>query len=115
MKYIYILIIPVFLVTAGSCSRNSRNGETVTFGDSIYLAGIPPQPDEDSWKFIEDLKSPMWTRHEWPEKFAGPGYADLSSGVSIKTGFPDDGKRLETAYEDFKSFLSACGRNSNMG
>lgn len=67
MKYIYILIIPVFLVTAGSCSRNSRNGETVTFGDSIYLAGIPSQPDEDSWKFIEDLKSPMWTKHEWPE------------------------------------------------
>lgn len=115
MKYIYILIIPVFLVTTGSCSRNSRNGETVTFGDSIYLAGIPPQPDEDSWKFIEDLKSPMWTKHEWPEKFPGPGYADLSSGVSIKTGFPDDGKRLETAYEDLKSFLTAGGLNSNMG
>ena len=86
MKYTLLLIIPTLLISMGSCTNGVGNAEAVVFGDSTYLAGVPPQPDEDTWKFIEDLKSPLWTKHEWVKTNPGPGYADLSGGVSLKTG-----------------------------
>ena len=39
----------------------------------------------------------------------GPQQADLSAGIRLQTGFPDPEKRLETAYEDLQSFLTAGG------
>jgi len=77
------------------------------FGDSIYLAGVPHQPSEESWKFIEELKSPMWTVHKWENPYPEPHQADLSSGIHLIEGFPDSQHRLETAYDDLGSFLSA--------
>lgn len=115
MKYTLLLIIPALLISMGACTNGTGNAEAVVFGDSIYLAGVPPQPGEDTWKFIEDLKSPLWTKHEWVKTDPGPGYADLSGGVSLKAGFPDVKKRLETAYEDLNTFFAAGGVNAQNG
>jgi hypothetical protein len=107
MKYNFLLIIIALTIIMGSCSPVTDNAKTVIFGDSIFLANVPPQPGEDTWKFIDDLKSPLWTKHDWVRSYPGAGFADLSGGVSIKAGFPDGKERLETAYEDLKEFLSA--------
>jgi hypothetical protein len=105
----YSCLILFASMLLGSCSQSSGKRSSSVFGDSLYMANVPSQPGEDSWKFIEDLKSPLWTKHDWVKTDPGSGNADLSGGVTIKMGFPDDKKLLETAYEDLKSFLSAGG------
>ena len=70
---------------------------------------VPPQPGEDRWKFTDDLKSPMWTRHTWENSTPGPREAVLSGGVSLVSGFTDPKRLLDTAYEDLRQFLSAGG------
>jgi hypothetical protein len=94
------------VISAGCLQRNDNN-TAPAFGDSIFLAGVPSQPGEDSWKFIEDLKSPLWSQHRWEKSDPGPHHADLSAGISLLEGFPDPERRLETAYEDLRLFLAA--------
>ena len=84
-------------------------------GDSIYIKNVPSQPGEETWKFIEDLKSPMWTTHAWGKADPGAQQADLSSGVKIQMGFPDPNGRLVTAYEDLRLFLTAGGVSHETG
>lgn len=89
--------------------------KATTSGSLIYLNNIPPQPPEDTWNFIEDLKAPMWTRHVWEVTHPSAGYADLSGGVCLKAGFIDPKKRLNTAYDDLRQFLAAGEISSNNG
>ncbi|MBN1197809.1 MAG: hypothetical protein JXA23_00560 [Bacteroidales bacterium] len=79
------------------------------------MKSVPPQPGEDTWKFIGDLKSPLWTKHAWELKSAGPEQADLSKGVTIKENFLDPKNRLETAYEDLRTFLAAGNVTADKG
>jgi len=79
------------------------------------LSDLPAQPGEESWGFIEDLKAPMWTRHAWGATRPGAQHADLAAGVRIVPGFPDPEGRLDTAYEDLRSFLAAGGVTSADG
>lgn len=104
---LYAIIIIVIFNSA--CSRGISTDNKIFSDDSLFLKGIPEQPGEDSWKFVEDLKSPLWTKHEWTKSKPGGAYADLSAGISIKEGFPDEKERLVPAYEDLKSFLAAGG------
>ena len=97
----------ILSVISAGCSQRNDNNKVPAFGDSIFLAGVPPQPGEDSWKFIEDLKSPLWTRHNWEKSDPGPHHADLSAGIDLQERFPDPESRLETAYEDLRLFLAA--------
>ena len=90
-----------------SCSQKESVAKNFMFGDSAYLAGVPQQPGEESWKFIEELKSPLWTQHKWEQISPDANQTDLSSGIDLIEGFPDSLKRLETAYEDLGSFFSA--------
>jgi hypothetical protein len=106
IKYFLEAMIIAPLIS-GSCTGRSEMNNEVVFGDSIYLKNVPSQPGEETWKFIEDLKSPLWTHHNWVKSVPGSLVADLSSGVKIGTKFPDPEGRLETAYEDFRSFLTA--------
>jgi hypothetical protein len=99
--------IIVASMISGGCTGRSEKNKEVVFGDSIYLKNIPSQPGEESWKFIKDLKSPLWTHHNWVKSPPGVLQADLSAGVKLITGFPDPEGRLETAYDDFYSFLKA--------
>ena len=80
---------------------------SVENSDSIYLKNTPPQPGEESWNFIQDLKSPMWTHHDWSTVSPGTNYVDLSRGVYLKMRFEDPKKRLTTAYDDLRQFLNA--------
>ncbi len=102
-----IYSIMFILILSGSCSQRNGNEITSVFGDSLFLASVPPQP-EDVWKFvIDDLKSPLWTMHDWEPKTPNNLQADLSKGVNLKKNFPDPGGHLESAYEDLLTFLSA--------
>jgi hypothetical protein len=95
------------LMFASILIAGCSNKAAVTFGDSLYLKNVPPQPGEDTWKFIEDLQSPMWSHHAWEKTVPGPQQVDLSDGVKLEIGFPDNKGRLETAYQDLYSFLAA--------
>ena len=68
---------------------------------------LPPQPSEDAWGFIDELKSPLWTRHDWPGRPAEEAEVNLSAGVRVARGFPDPAARLDTAYDDLQRFLAA--------
>ncbi len=105
-----IIIISFFLI---NCTQQAGISSEGTFGDSLYLADVPPQPGEDAWKFIEDLKSPMWVKHDWKPETATENQADLSQGITIKNSFPDPKGRLKTAWDDLNAFLSAGGVTSN--
>ena len=105
-KYSLYTIVVVSIVSCSYIQRRDKNN-AVEFGDSIYLKNIPSQPNEDTWKFIDDLKSPMWTKHEWKKVDHGPKQADLSGGIKLQVGFPDPKRRLETTYEDLRLFLAA--------
>lgn len=105
IKYCFKAIIVISLIS-GSCTRSSEKNLEVVFDDSIYLKNVPSQPGEGTWKFIEDLKSPLWTHHNWVKSVPGSHQADLTSGIRLETVFPDPEGRLETAYEDLRSFLT---------
>jgi hypothetical protein len=100
-------VIIVASIISASCTQRTDKNNAVVFGDSLYLKNVPAQPGEDAWKFIEDMKSPMWTKHVWVKADPGPQQADLSEGVKLQMGFPDSKGRLETAYEDLRLFLAA--------
>jgi hypothetical protein len=114
LKYGFCMILVSSII---SCSYTKKTDKTnaIVFGDSLYLKNVPSQPGEDTWKFIEDLKSPMWTHHIWKKADPGPQQADLSAGVKVQMGFPDPKGRLETAYEDFRLFLGAGNVSCNNG
>lgn len=77
------------------------------YGDSLFFANVPPQPGQDTWKFVEELKSPMWSYHNWQKKNPLPHQADLSGGINIIKNFPDPKNGLFTAYDDLLQFLQA--------
>jgi hypothetical protein len=107
------LLILIFLITG--CSQRSQTIQNKDAVDILDISNVPPQPGEDTWKFIEDLSSPLWTKHVWVAKGANPQQADLSKGVTIIENYPDPGKRLETAYGDLRTFLAAGNVSSAKG
>jgi len=111
MKHCFLKLVVLTnlfaLLLASGCDQHVAKESSVIFSDSLYLKNIPLQPGENTWKFIEDLKSPMWTHHAWKPKTPGSHQANLSIGVSIQDSFPDPKKRLETAFDDLRSFLAA--------
>lgn len=107
MNLIFRCSFSVFLLFIINCTPRIACRHSVEFGDSLYLENVPDQPGEETWKFVEDLRSPMWTEHDWEPKIPGSGQADLSKGIIFIKGFPDPEERLETAYEDLFLFLAA--------
>lgn len=66
----------------------------------------PPPPGEESWLFVEDLKTPepfalFWREGAEPK----PGQVDLRPGLAVKRDFPDEKGVLTTAYDDLSRFL----------
>ena len=108
-----LLAIGLFTIVAAllpiNCTYKTTvdSDNTITFGDSIYLANVPPQPGEETWRFIEELKASLWTKHNWEPKAPDSGQVDLSGGVILKKEFSDPEGRLETAYNDLLLFLAA--------
>ena len=110
-----IYVIIVILVITNSCSRGSDKKNSIVFGDSLYLKNIPVPPGNETWKFIEDLKSPLWSKHDWKSEGLGSDQTDLSKGVTIKEDFPDPKDHLRTAYDDLKSFFKAGNISTENG
>lgn len=69
---------------------------------------VPPQPPQDYMRFIDDLKSPLWTNHNWANIPPECEHVNLSDGFFLKKEFPDNGL-LETAYADLEHFFNAGG------
>lgn len=110
----------VFFTVACGCAHPVRapQGQSGAAGSQeseLGLRTLPPQPGEERWHFIEELKAPMWTRHPWGTTRPGPQQADLSGGVRVKAGFPDPKGRLQTAYDDLQRFFAAGGVPSDKG
>ena len=83
-------------------------------GDSrFHLDPLPPQPDEQDWGFVDDLRtSPYHTKVDWSERDPAPGEAHIEGGVRLEPGFGDPRGLLETAYGDFRFFLGTVGLDS---
>ena len=73
------------------------------------LSPEPPQPPRSHWRFVEELQSPLWRPFAWRRRRRRPGEADLSGGVTLDLGFPDERGFLDTAYDDLRRFLEAGG------
>jgi hypothetical protein len=97
------------------CGRMPYATPSANISHPLDWKDVPPQPSEDRWKFTEDLKAPMWTRHAWGTTRPGPQDAVLSGGVRLVFGFTDPNRRLDTAYDDLRQFLSAGGVSSDNG
>jgi hypothetical protein len=107
--FLTLSLSPVILLLfiAFGCTGGTGKNISTVFGDSLFLAEVPSQPEEADWKFIRDLKSPVWTKHPWVHSEPEPDQVDLSDGVIIEENFPDPGGRLATAFDDLRSFLDA--------
>ncbi|MEN6607681.1 MAG: hypothetical protein ABFD60_10590, partial [Bryobacteraceae bacterium] len=110
-------LVPVALIAVLACVYGRTLGATqdLTGVSAPDWKDVPPQPGEESWKFKEDLKSPMWTRHAWGNTRPGKQDAVLTGGVRLKLGFTDPKRRLDTAYKDLRDFLAAGGVSSEKG
>lgn len=93
-----------FLAACGSCV--GVIAQEVPEGLVKNLAPLPAQPGEDTWKFVADLQSPLWSSHGWSQRVAASGEADLRGGVRVDAQFPDHEGLLKTAYADFSDFLA---------
>ncbi|MDD5704394.1 MAG: hypothetical protein PHR35_00600 [Kiritimatiellae bacterium] len=69
----------------------------------------PQQPPKSTWKFVRELRSPLWRKIRWQPRALRVHEADLSHGVTIRAGFQDDCGLLDTAYRDLERFLNAAG------
>lgn len=65
----------------------------------------PEQPGEDEWKFIEDLREPLWGSLVFRKRECGEEEVSLREGVEIHKLFPDPEGMLETAYTDLEYFF----------
>lgn len=84
--------------------------------DYLNLKDIPSQPSEDKKReFIEAVKKPLWNNHNWINIPPKGNYVNVSSGITIKAGFPDPDNLLETAYEDLSDFFNAGNVKSRNG
>lgn len=105
----------MFLLLTCSCSQSKHAARSERITPKVQIENIPPQPGEDRWHFIEDLKAPMWPHHPWGKIRPEKNCTDLSGGVQLKAGFTDPGNLLETAYDDLRCFLAAGGVSSDSG
>jgi hypothetical protein len=82
----------------------------------LNLKDIPFQPPKNKeWKFVEDIKKPMWTDHGWKHDIPKENCVNLSSGVDFRDRFQDPNKLLETAYQDLYNFFEAGNVHSKGG
>ena len=56
MKKVGRNVIVIFLFVFNVSPIFAQNSLTARLG----LRDLPPQPSEESWHFVEDLKAPMW-------------------------------------------------------
>jgi hypothetical protein len=97
-------IVIFILIHFYALSQDMQGKKDLEEYDTINFFNELPQPP---WKFIDNIKKPLWTEHNWVKLTPEPGHADLSKGVTFKKNFLDPNGRLETAYVDLRQFLLA--------
>jgi hypothetical protein len=92
-----------------AAQHNFRNAKIslILFQKYFYIDMnfLPLQPPEHDWHFVQDLQSPLWTKHHWKKRAASQNEVSLANGVFINGRFPDAAV-LETAYQDLRDFLA---------
>lgn len=69
----------------------------------------PLSPGEADWRFIETLAAPMTWHPHWTRDTKADSEISLQGGVQVEARFPDEDKRLETAYDDLGNFFTSVG------
>ena len=76
---------------------------------SLNLPPLPPQPGEEDWAFVEELRSvPYHQPVHWTPREPAAGEAHFPRGLRLDTRFPDPAGVLQTAYADFGYFLQCA-------
>ena len=111
-----VALIMIIASEAGFAAEPSESGMRPQFPGRLLadIAPPPAQPGEDTWTFVTELQSPLWSSHGWSPRAAASDEADLRSGVRVDAQFPDSEGLLETAYTDLSDFLAA-GKVSQNG
>lgn len=77
---------------------------------------IPPQPEEKTWVFIEDLQTrPYHQKVKWARREKKRGEVSCPDGVRLDHRFDDPRGLLDTAIADFRYFLSTAGLRNDEG
>jgi hypothetical protein len=104
-----VALIALMAATAGFAAEPAQVAAPTSFPARLLSEMAPPpeQPGEDTWTFVADLQSPLWSSHGWSPRAAAAGEADLQRGIRIDAQFPDPDGVLKTAYADVADFLKA--------
>lgn len=68
---------------------------------------LPPQPPDSSWRFIDELKAPLWRAHGWAPRAPRADEADLRGGFRVDPALADPEGLLSTVYADLVDFARA--------
>jgi hypothetical protein len=118
LKFFYIIAAGIILnLTIVTIVYSQVTTDLENPNHQVYFKNIPAQPGEETWGFIQDLKSPMWT-YNWATlpKSINSDHSKkvaLSHGIQLKNEFLDPDGLLSTAYEDLHHFLYAAGIKNN--
>lgn len=95
--------------TTGFAADPAQVATPTTFPARLLAEMTPPpeQPGEETWSFVAELQSPLWSSHGWSPRAAAAGEADLQRGIRIDGQFLDPDGVLKTAYADVADFLKA--------
>lgn len=79
-------------------------------------SNLPPQPDESTWTFVDELRTAsVHTPVKWPRRRAASDEARFPGGFALDGNFPDPQGLLETAYADFAVFQKSVGLAPSRG
>lgn len=75
----------------------------------LNTKNIPVQPTEESWLFIDELKSPIKRNINFSNAVPKDGYAFFEKNVNLYIDFDDSSHLLDTAFNDLTKFFEECG------
>ena len=74
------------------------------------LEPVPPQPPEEAWAFVEELRvTPYHQPVSWRPRRPAADEAHFPAGLRLEARFDDPRGLLETAWADFRFFLQSAG------
>ncbi len=80
------------------------------------LPPLPPQPDESTWRFVNDLRTvPYHQPVTWVPRSPAAGEVEAVGGLRLVMDFPDPRGLLTTAVADFRHFLGTVGLRAEAG
>jgi hypothetical protein len=93
-------VLPSNPHTPPSVDALRSEGETCTHDEPI-------QPLLKHWRFVEELRSPLWVRHNWLKRVACAGEVYVGNGIAYRADYSDPNLLLESATKDLEEFCTA--------